>query len=306
MKNQRLRHAWLIMAHTDFPILEKQLRFLDSRQADFFLHIDKKAGKIDCERFRSIPRFSSVTLLPRRSVYWGHFSQIQCELDLLRAALPGGYDYYHLLSGVDVPIKTRQYIEDYFETRRGLNFLNVEDPEARPGYVDRIRFYYPFQRLNIRNRPLRLALRRLTVAVERPFIDRTRALPPGTVIQKGANWFSITRSLAEYTLSREPEIRSVFRFTSCGDEIFLQTLTANSPFRGTLPSSLCGLDHRNCLRYIDWYRGKPYVFTDGDYEELLSAGEPYLFARKFSYKDSPRLIDALFEHFGTPEGGDSQ
>ena len=38
-------------------------------------------------------------------------------------------------------------------------------------------------------------------------------------------------------------------------------------------------------------------------EELISAGESYLFARKFSYKDSPRLVDALFEYFGTPEGG---
>ena len=304
MEKRALRHAWLIMTHGDLPILEKQLRFLDSRQADFYLHIDRKAGEVDEEHLRSIPRHSSVTILPRRSVSWGHFSQIQCELDLLRAALPGKYDYYHLLSGVDVPIKPRTYIESYFEPRAGQNFLNVEDAVAREGYVDRIRFYYPFQKLNIRNRALRLFLRRLTVALERPFIDRTKALPPGTVIRKGANWFSITHSLAEYVLSREEEIRSVFRFSSCGDELFLQTLVANSDFRDTLPSDLCGLDHRNCLRYIDWYRGKPYVFTDRDYEELLSAGEPYLFARKFSYKDSPWVIDTLFEHFGKPEGGD--
>ena len=304
MEKQALRHAWLIMTHGDLPILEKQLRFLDSSRGDFYLHIDKKAGPIDEERLRSIPRRSAVTLLPRRSVSWGHFSQIQCELDLLRAALPEKYDYYHLLSGVDVPIKSRGYIEGYFETRPGVNYLNVEDAAAREGYVDRIRFYYPFQRLNIRNRVLRLALRRLTVALERPFIDRTKALPPGTVIQKGANWFSITHSLAEYVLSREEEIRRVFRSTSCGDEIFMQTLVANSDFRDTLPSDLCGLDHRNCLRYIDWYRGKPYVFTDGDYEELIAAPEPYLFARKFSYRDAPGVVDALFEHFGGPEGGD--
>ena len=32
---------------------------------------------------------------------------VEAELSLLRAAVPGKYDYYHLLSGVDVPIKSR-------------------------------------------------------------------------------------------------------------------------------------------------------------------------------------------------------
>lgn len=31
-----MRHAWLIITHGNFEILEKQLRFLDSENADFF------------------------------------------------------------------------------------------------------------------------------------------------------------------------------------------------------------------------------------------------------------------------------
>ena len=40
MDDKKLRHAYLIMAHGNYPILEKQLRFLDSENADFFVHMD--------------------------------------------------------------------------------------------------------------------------------------------------------------------------------------------------------------------------------------------------------------------------
>ena len=114
MSGTALRHAYLIMAHGNFPILEKQLRFLDSENADFFIHIDAKVKGFDFDRFRSIPEKSSVTFVKRIRVSWGHSSQIEAELILLRAALYGRYDYYHLLSGVDVPVKSRAYIEEYF------------------------------------------------------------------------------------------------------------------------------------------------------------------------------------------------
>ena len=32
-----MRHAWLIITHGSFAILEKQLRFLDSENADFYM-----------------------------------------------------------------------------------------------------------------------------------------------------------------------------------------------------------------------------------------------------------------------------
>ena len=40
MEKRPLRHAYMIITHGNFPILEKQLRFLDSGNADFFIHVD--------------------------------------------------------------------------------------------------------------------------------------------------------------------------------------------------------------------------------------------------------------------------
>lgn len=36
------KHAYLIMSHNDFYILEKLLRLLDDRRNDIYVHIDKK------------------------------------------------------------------------------------------------------------------------------------------------------------------------------------------------------------------------------------------------------------------------
>lgn len=293
-----MRHAWLILTHGNFEILEKQLRFLDSETADFFIHVDAKTD-FDEERFLAIPKNSRVTFVPRRRISWGHFAIAEAELALLRAAVPGGYDYYHLLSGVDVPVKSRAYIEEYFTRAPGTNYVNFLAPEISRADLYRVKFYYPMQRCNIRKPAIRRALRNCSAAVQLGFgVDRTRRLPDGFMFQKGAQWFSITHALAAYLLEKENEIRSIFSDTYCPDEMFVQTEIVNSPFRDTLPENAFRNDYASCLRYIDWERGNPYTFTDADLAELLSTPETALFARKFDYRSAPAVVDALFDHFG--------
>ena len=293
-----MRHAWLILTHGNFAILEKQLRFLDSENADFFIHVDAKAD-FDEERFSAVTERSRVTFVPRRRISWGHFAIVEAELELLRAAAPGRYDYYHLLSGVDVPVKSRAYIEEYFTRAPGTNYVNFLAPEISRADLYRVMFYYPMQRYNIRKPAVRRALRNFSAAVQLGFgVDRTRRLPDGFAFQKGAQWFSITHTLAAYLLEKESEIRGIFSDTYCPDEMFVQTEIINSPFRDTLPENAFCNDYASCLRYVDWKRGNPYTFTDADLAELLSTPETALFARKFDYRSAPAVVDALFDRFG--------
>ena len=293
-----MRHAWLILTHGNFAILEKQLRFLDSENADFFIHVDAKAD-FDEERFSAVTERSRVTFVPRRRISWGHFAIAEAELELLRAAAPGRYDYYHLLSGVDVPVKSRAYIEEYFTRAPGTNYVNFLAPEISRADLYRVMFYYPMQRYNIRKPAVRRALRNFSAAVQLGFgVDRTRRLPDGFAFQKGAQWFSITHALAAYLLEKEDEICRIFSDTYCPDEMFVQTEIINSPFRDTLPENAFCNDYASCLRYVDWERGNPYTFTDADLAELLSTPETALFARKFDYRSAPAVVDALFDHFG--------
>ena len=129
MEQSPLRHAWLIITHGNFPILEKQLAFLDSPNADFYIHVDAGVKDVDFDKYKNIPRYSRVCFVDRLKVAWGDYSLTEATLRLLRAAARGHYDYYHLLSGVDVPLKSREYIEGYFESRNGVNFINLERDE---------------------------------------------------------------------------------------------------------------------------------------------------------------------------------
>lgn len=79
-----------------------------------------------------------------------------------------------------------------------------------------------------------------------------------------------------------------FRMTLAPDEIFLPTLVWASPFRRNIYDTADPT--RGSQRLVDWERGRPYVWQEADFDELMHA--PALFARKFSAA-SPGLLRRL-------------
>ena len=122
--NWMLKHAYLIMAHNDFGILEKLLKLLDDPRNDIYLHIDKKVKKFNFANFQKLLTKSKLYFVDRLDVRWGDFSQVQCELKLLKAAIGGEYQYYHLLSGVDLPLKSNDEIHTFFGKHQGKQFVH--------------------------------------------------------------------------------------------------------------------------------------------------------------------------------------
>lgn len=294
-----MRHAYLIIAHGNFRILEKQLRFLDSENADFYIHIDDKVPDFDFEYYRGIPNKSKVVFVDRLNIHWGDFSQVLCELSLFSAAVVGNYDYYHLLSGVDVPVKSRDYIEHFFDAAPDINYVNFENAVISDHHLDRVRYRYPMQEKDIKNRYLRSGIRAFTAAVQRAWgVDRIKSYPD-LEFQKGTNWCSLTHEAVSYIVEHQALAKEIFRDSCCGDEMLVQTILINSPCRDKLPDGCFQNDHSSCLRYIDWKRGKPYTFTDADFDELIRTPPNVLFARKFDYNTAPGVVDRLFEYFST-------
>lgn len=111
----------------------------------------------------------------------------------------------------------------------------------------------------------------------------------------GSQWFSITGALAKYVLSKEDWIKSAFSYGCCVDECFLQTLVMQSAFAGNLSMPPEADDYHANMRWIDWKRGNPYTFEDGDYEELIASD--YLFARKFDMDQYPKVCKALYKNY---------
>lgn len=279
------KHAYLVMAHTDPALLDQLLEALDDERNDIFLHIDKKADMDISQLYR--PRRAGMDLIPRINVNWGGDSQIECELELLRCAVPGHYAYYHLCSGADLPIKSQDEIHSFFDRSDGKNYIKIDKGgNGSDQWRYRVERYHFLQDKIGRNCGKYIGFMEkvecFLLSVQKLLgVDRLKRCP--MALYKGSNWFSITDEMARYILQSEDRIRRYFYRSLCADELFLQTIAMNGPLRDTIVD--------DDLRYIDWERGSPYTFTIEDLELLSSV--PDFFARKFSTEKDPAIVEAV-------------
>ena len=112
-------------------------------------------------------------------------------------------------------------------------------------------------------------------------------------MQKGCNWFSITGDFARYIVQNMQKWKTVFEYSYCADEVFVQTIFVNSPFKNNLFMKNCNNNHLACARLIDWERGNPYVFRKEDFELIKSSSA--MFGRKFSLDIDPEIVDMILE-----------
>lgn len=270
------KHAYLIMAHGEFPLLQCLARALDDPRNDLFIHIDAKVSDLPEVRTEK----AGVHMLKDRiDVRWGDVSQIETELLLFKTAgATGPYTYYHLLSGVDLPLKSQDYIHHFFETHAGKEFIGFAETALTPEIVRKVQRWHLFPRHfrdgNLFIRLLRSAFLRLQ---EVAGIRRNRDI----AFCKGANWVSVTDAFVQYFLSQEKWVRKVFSHSFCADEIVLQTLCWNSPFRQSLYDT--DDEWRGNLRLIGWKDGRLQDWQARDFD-LLAASDA-LFARKFNVSD---------------------
>lgn len=287
------KHAYLIIAHHQFELLGLLCRCLDHPLHDLYIHLDAKVKNFDYNELQGKIHHSNLHFISERvNVSWGGYSQIQSELALFRAATPGEYEYYHIISGIDLPLRTAQEVYDFFHARRGLEFIHYSSAAycSSSGALDRVKYYHLLQEKVGHSSGGLKFLERCIVRLQKiAGIDRLAKVKEE--IKCGANWVSITHDLAMHILQREQWIKKVFHWSLCADEVFVQTIAWNSPFREKLYHPNDTGDYHSCMRYVDWSRGKPYTFRSSDFNELTSTD--YLFARKFDYRTEPQLCERI-------------
>lgn len=297
------KHAYLIMAHTQFQQVVKLVELIDDEENDIYLHIDKKvknATEIFKDIIEPVVSKSKIYFISQNNVQWGGYSQIKTELDLLKAAIPQKYQYYHLLSGADLPLKSQEYIHQFFLDNQGKEFVQLGTKEYIKNTQQRYKYYWIFQeklgngKKNVLYRILN-KLRYGTVFLQSVFkVDRRiKNEDVFKCYYSGAQWFSITHDFAKYVVSKERQIQRVFNKTVCCDEVFLQTILMNSAFKNNIYHKETDGDYIAIMRKIDWERGTPYTWQKNDYEELVNS--EFLFARKFSEIVDDEIVDKIFK-----------
>lgn len=294
------KHAYLILAHACPGQLRKLLALLDHPRTDLFVHIDAKAG-FDASSLKGCCTQSTVHFVePRISVNWGGVSIMRATLALLqKATRQGHYDFYHLISGMDLPIKSQDDMLAYFDAHPGREFLQLWP--VVPARARRFQYFclFPEGRGSVVLHTLNNLFKGIQIALHLR-INR------GIEFRFAAQWFSITDEFARYVIGQEAWLEKVFRHTSTPDEVFMPTLLWNSPFRDRLFDPTIHLErerpydpeHPGNLRLTDWTRGEsvrhPWVFRSEDWELLMTA--PCFWARKFDERVDAEIIDRLYNY----------
>lgn len=286
------RHAFLIEAHNNRTQLEKLFSCLDFESNDIFLHIDAKSQELnDIQRYSF--KHSNFIIVPSIEVNWGGFSQIEAELRLLEAATQKDhYIRYHLISGTDLPLVSQKEMHEFFDSKVDVEFIHYDYKYSADLFRNRMGLYHLLRDRISRNQKILVNVERITLAIQKIFgINRIRSL--SMELGKGANWFSITDTCARYILEKREWIKKTFKYTKCCDEVFLQTIILNSPFKDKRFYDEREKRYGN-MRLVDWKRGNPYVYRKEDFNWLISSG--YMFGRKFDEKIDPDIINMVVEH----------
>lgn len=277
-----MKHAYLILAHNEFALLQTLISCLDDARNDIYVHIDKKVKTLPVLYTKQ----ANLQMLDQCiDIHWGGFSMVEAEYALFEAAAARGpYQYYHLLSGVDLPLKSQDYIHAFCDEYEGKEFIGYTLTEMTPELVRRTQRWHLFPEHFSRKRDFFGLVRAAGILFQEILgIKRNRNID----FKKGSQWVSITESLVQYLLAQKDWVKRTFQHTFVPDESVLQTLCWMSPDRANLFNTED--DALGCMRAIGWKevsKGEKWQLVDwsgADFDILVQS--PALFARKFNSKD---------------------
>ncbi|MCI1647451.1 MAG: glycosyl transferase [Bacteroides sp.] len=269
-----MKHAYLIIAHHEFEVLQKLVLCLDDCRNDIFIHFDKKVEHLPV----ITTEYAHLFILAHRiNVHWGNISQIKVEYILFEeASKQGTYQYYHLISGVHLPLRSQDNIHAFFSQIQGSEVL-TEMPTSVGEIALKMQKYNLFtvyfaHRLRI--------VRRFNQLLWRAFIILQKAfhisVNTRTPFYKASNWVSLTSEGVSFLLSKKREVLRKYRFSFCGDEFFVPSELENSSFKARIR-------YESTLLKCDFKGANSRIYRMSDYQDLMRSD--CLFARKFSHDD---------------------
>lgn len=121
-----MKFAYLINAHKNASQVARLIERLNTSDTSFVIHVSKTAEKGFYEQITSLMNgFQNVHFCKREfSIHFG-FGIVQATINGMELLLNKGieFDYFHLLSGQDYPLKSNDQIFDFFNKNNGKEFM---------------------------------------------------------------------------------------------------------------------------------------------------------------------------------------
>ena len=283
-------HAYAILAHKNLDQLHRLVRTLDTGQAAFFIHVDKKA---DISPYKQelidLSRMPNVEFVKRYHSPWASFGIVQAQRAAMEGALRAKSQFTHitLLTGQDYPIRAPHEIDAFFAAHQGTSFMRFF--ERRKSKGRRRLLEPPHQAWRYKNWYFYFAGRRRRIKIKAKLLRKVgieRRIPGGLRPVKGWAFFTLSKECAEYAsefVERNPRYVRFFKHTVVADEYFWHTILVNSALRETVANVT--------LRYEPFeenpHTGHGKVFRKVDLLELRAESSERFFAKKFD-----NMVDA--------------
>lgn len=286
-----MEKAYIILAHKLPGQLYRIVERLDDGLSTFFIHIDLKA---DFEEFSKVSDFGNkVKFIKRENIKWAGFDIIKAVLNGLNAVKEANkkFDRIILLTGQDYPIKSNEYINNFYKNSPYSVFIDywpIPNHEIwkKNGGMYRVNKYFFGTDKNSKLRAKALNF----LAIIFPFLRRK--LPYGLLPFGGWAWWTIDMYALNYILQflqDHPKYMRFHRHTFVVDEMFLHTILLNSKDERLLKSIT-----NNYLRYVNWpdtSKGHPEILRKDDLEAIKASGA--LYARKFDINKDAEILDLI-------------
>ncbi len=294
--------AYIISGYKNFDQIRRLIARLDDTRSRFVILIDGHSPTDAYESFKEALSWNPrVECLPRRKMRWGDFSLTANCQAALGHLLKSDFklDYVFCMTGQDYPLKTPDELRTTLAASNGCSFvLHEAFPVARwePGGMGRLFSYnfifnhkaYQFPKWNV---PDRIWVRWAYKLINR-VVPRRGAFPLNMHPFGGSLHWTLSREAAEYLVNfveANPAYDRRFRLTFASDEVYVQTVLANSPLKDRLVD--------NDLRFLKWPTigaASPSVLTQADLPRILASDAA--FARKFDVTIDEHVLDLIDGH----------
>lgn len=265
--------AVLILAHKNFNQVRRLINTLKNDNVDVFMHVDKKAGFNQND-------FKDINLIDKRfDIGWGDSSMVDATIYSLNYILNNkDYTHFILMSGQDYLIKPISDIVQFLDLNKEKNYITIgkiEDENTKNRYLK-----YRFKNKYLDKISVKLLKRK----------DIFENMTPCW----GSQWWILNQKVIKYIVKKyNDEFNKKIKYTSCMDEVFIQTILYNSKFKDTI---VCDNKY-----YIDWSnhkkglnKGNPDVLTQKDFNKIIESNK--FFCRKVDINEDEKLLDMLDEY----------
>ncbi|PDX85694.1 hypothetical protein CHR60_11645 [Faecalibacterium prausnitzii] len=303
-----MKHAFLIIAHNNWSQLKEVMRVYDSKICDFYIHINSMVDVEDSElkQIQTVTKYSKVYFVQRIPIVWGEVGILEASLILLRDAFENQYDYYHLVTGSDLPLVNLNKFDSFFLNNQyknksngkyKTNYVSVTVPTKKiASRVEQYNFFVKHWRNpNKYLRKIATSSSTLMCILQR-CIRINRIKQTGWKLYTGSSWWSISHEFAESYLKNSDVIYKQYHYmTFAADEFAIQTLIMNSDFRKSLYEPENNLSAN--LRLLDFSRGNgygsPHVYTIDDLPEIQDTRN--LIGRKFDENCDGKIVKHILK-----------